>query len=32
MDASADAFALLHHITDTRLRRRRLTVADATNL
>ena len=30
--ASADAFELLHHIVDIRLRNRRLTVVDATNL
>jgi protein phosphatase len=32
LDATADAFALLHFIAETRLRRRKLAVIDATNV
>lgn len=32
LDATADAFALVHNIVDVRLKRRRLTVVDATNV
>ncbi len=32
MDANDDAFALVHQLLETRLRRRRLTVIDATNV
>ena len=32
MDATGDAFALLHFIAETRLRRRKLVVVDATNV
>ena len=32
LDATADAFSLVHFIAETRLKRRKLTVIDATNL